>query len=123
MSEATEQAALFQFLATIEGRIPEVGFAFHVPNGGHRHPAVAAQLKAQGVKRGVPDILLPVRTSGYVGLAIELKAGQNRETKHQRIWLQHLSLNGWCTSTCYGWKAAARRILAYLGHVPGEYDL
>ena len=33
---------------------------FRIPNGGSRHPAEAARLKAQGVKAGVPDLCIPV---------------------------------------------------------------
>ena len=29
-----------------------------VPNGGQRHPAVAAKLKAEGVRKGFPDMML-----------------------------------------------------------------
>src|SRR5690554_7178377 len=32
--------------------------SWHTPNGGHRNVVVASKLKAQGVKRGVPDIVI-----------------------------------------------------------------
>ena len=31
---------------------------FHPPNGGHRNVIVGRKLKAQGVKRGVPDVMI-----------------------------------------------------------------
>lgn len=30
-----------------------------IPNGGHRHIAVAAKMKAEGQAKGVPDIFIP----------------------------------------------------------------
>ncbi len=52
-----------------------------MPNGGKRDKATAAVLKRQGVKAGVPDIMLPAARAGYHGLYIELKAGENTTTK------------------------------------------
>ena len=34
---------------------------FAIPNGGQRHKAVAAKLKAEGVKSGVPDLFCRLR--------------------------------------------------------------
>lgn len=100
-TEAQHQAALFDFLAAIAGRVPAVAWAFHVPNGEHRHKAVAVRLKAQGVKAGVPDVLLPVRAGGFVGLVLELKRPSRRRAKdggvapEQERWLDHLEVVGW----------------------------
>lgn len=57
--------------------------AFAVPNGGHRHIRVAAKLKAEGVRAGVLDVLLPVARGGAHSLWIEFKAGRNRPTPEQ----------------------------------------
>lgn len=47
--EHTEQTALFSRLALYEGKYPELRWIFAIPNGGHRHIAVAAKMKAEGV--------------------------------------------------------------------------
>lgn len=52
--------------------IPEQLF-FSVPNGGHRHAITAAIMKAEGCRRGVPDLFLLVPRKGYSSLAIEMK--------------------------------------------------
>lgn len=121
--ELQEQKTLFEFLTMIEPQHPKLQYMFHVPNGGHRHPAVAAQMKAAGVKRGVPDILFPIRYGNYNGLAIELKAGINRTTKDQVVWLDVLEKEGWKTAVCYGWVSAAIEIVQYLGVNPQMYNL
>ena len=80
----------------------------HVPNGGQRHPAVAKKLKAEGVKAGVPDVLVFEECrGGYMdrtfcdGLALELKVGRNKPTAAQVEWHERLRKNGWRVEVCY----------------------
>lgn len=54
-SEDHEQMMLVQWFRRT---YPDVRI-FAIPNGGHRHPAVAAKLKATGVVKGVPDLFVP----------------------------------------------------------------
>lgn len=122
-SEAQEQATLFQFLETIQGRIPAVEHCFHVPNGGKRDKVVAAQMKRQGVKRGVPDILFPVGSREYVGLAIELKIEGGRVSPEQQDWIALLRRQHWLVVVAWGWQSAAREILIYLEQKPEDYGL
>lgn len=144
--EGIAQANLFTFYAHACGQIPEVQWAFHVPNGGHRHIAVAMQLKAQGVKSGVPDILIPVPSARtmdeatwkvyatqtkalhaqqvpYVGLAIELKVGKNKQSAEQVRWQARFQQSGWRAVVCYGWEAAAKETVLYFGHDPHQFYL
>ena len=100
--EHVEAVALMKIVGMHEGRWPELSRLFHVPNGGSRSKAAAGKLKAEGVKRGVPDYLLPVRRGEYVGLAIELKASGGRVEPEQRDWLTHLQSQGWVAVTAYG---------------------
>jgi len=122
-TEGQEQAALFGFLTRIESRLPVVRWAFHVPNGGARHVATARRLKREGVKRGVPDIWLPVRREPFVGFVCELKVKGGRTSQEQHAWLAHLETQGWCAAICWGWQAAARELLRYLGERPEDYGL
>jgi VRR-NUC domain len=122
-NELQEQQTLFEFLTMIESQVPLLQYGFHVPNGGHRHPAVAAKMKAAGVKRGVPDLLFPISFQGYHGLAIEMKSGYNRTTKEQLVWLDVLAEQGWKTAVCYGWVTAAIEIVSYVGIDPKRYNL
>ena len=81
--ESGHQEALFSWAAYRTGLMPELQYMYHVPNGGKRDAATAVALKRQGVKAGVPDIMLPAARAGYHGLYIELKAGENTTTKKQ----------------------------------------
>lgn len=75
--------------------IDEYSLIFAIPNGGHRHPAVAAMLKAEGVKAGVPDLMLPVARKGYNGAFWELKVSPNKPTAPQLQWASKLKAEGY----------------------------
>lgn len=40
--------------------VPELRWLHAIPNGGYRDKITAGKLKAEGVKRGIPDIFLPL---------------------------------------------------------------
>ena len=77
--ESGHQEALFSWAAYRTEIMPELQYMYHVPNGGKRDAATAVALKRQGVKAGVPDIMLPAARAGYHGLYIELKGGQEHD--------------------------------------------
>ena len=114
MSEAHEQAALMEWARMQAGRYPILARLHHIPNGGSRHPAEAANLKRQGVRSGVPDLCLPFPVGGKHGLYIEMKWGKNRPTRPQREWLAYLESAGYAVAVCYGWQEAADVIMRYL---------
>lgn len=117
--EGLEQAAL---MAELRLRLPEVAdLIYHVPNGGHRVKAVAAKLKAQGVKAGIPDLVLPMARGGYFGLYIEFKATPPYDaaisaSQHERI--RKISNQGYLVIVCRGHFDAMEQIRAYLRLAP-----
>ena len=118
--EHLEQATLFQWASLNEERIPALKNLFAIPNGGHRHKAVAAKMRAEGVKAGVPDAFLAFPWDGYSGLFIEMKAGRNKTTPAQDEWIGRLCQAGYAVAVCYGWEAAKKEILDYLGVEDGK---
>lgn len=87
-----------------------------VPNGGQRHPAVAAKLKAEGVRKGFPDMMLLKPANGYFGLLIELKRAKGGSVSpEQKDWLQWLGEQGFMTAVCKGADEARKTIREYLG--------
>jgi len=114
MSEHDEQRKLFQWAAYRTGVYPELALMFAIPNGGHRHKAVAAKLKAEGVKRGVPDMFLAVRRGDYAGLFLELKHGRNKATPEQRQWIDRLTAQGYRALVVREFEGARAAIIEYL---------
>ena len=113
-SESQEQKALFQWAGLAEQKYPELKLLHHIPNGGIRDIRTAANLKKEGVKRGVPDICLPVAIGEYHGLYIELKVGKNKTSKHQDEWIEKLRNENYCVEVAYGWQEAKDTIEDYL---------
>lgn len=112
--EHQEQVALFDWARLTEGRFPELALLFAVPNGGARNVVTGQRLKQEGVKRGVPDVWLPVARGGYHGLVIELKAGKGRPTAEQKAWLEALEAQGWLARVCVGFENARDLVAQYL---------
>jgi len=112
--EEQEQIALMRWAAYEESTYPVLRRLFHIPNGGQRNKATAGRLKAAGVKKGVPDLCLPVPLGGYAGLYIEMKYGTNKPTPEQRDWIDFLSSVGYRVDVCYGCEEAIAAIIRYL---------
>ncbi|MFZ5586118.1 MAG: VRR-NUC domain-containing protein [Thermodesulfobacteriota bacterium] len=93
---------------------PELALLHAIPNGGDRHMLVAAKLQGEGVRRGVPDLCLPVARGGYHGLYIEMKADKGRPSEHQRWWISRLREQGYRVAVCWGRHEAINTIMDYL---------
>lgn len=113
-TEEEEQKALIEWAHLHELKYPDLKWLFAIPNGGLRHPVIAKKLKAEGVKRGVPDLCLPVPRAPYSGLFLELKASGGRLSPAQILWLTALNLLGYYATVCEGWDAARKVIEQYL---------
>ena len=94
---------------------PALRLMYAIPNGGSRRPMEAMYLKASGVRKGVPDICLPVGRGGYHALYIELKRVKGgRLSPDQRQMLADLNAEGNFAVVCRGAEDAKKLILAYL---------
>lgn len=115
-SEHDEQVALFSFAALHEWHEPRLAVLFAIPNGGARHPATGAKLKAEGVRPGVPDVMLAVPGGdGDHGLFIELKRTRGGTvSSEQRAWHDRLRRQGYRVEVCRGWIEAVAAIADYL---------
>lgn len=130
--ESQHQRALVEWakLASFPRQIPGVrpgerigDYLFAVPNGGARSKATAGILKAEGVKAGVWDLMMPLPVGGKHGLWIEMKAGKNTLTPEQKAWREKMTALGYECAVCWNWEAAREAILAYIGAPkPGILD-
>ena len=89
-----------------------------IPNGGDRDVRVGAKLKREGVKRGVPDLCLPVPRRGYHGLYIELKAEDGRVSPDQKAWREFLLEQGYQAVIATGKREALDVLIDYVSQEP-----
>lgn len=114
--------------------VPELSRLFAVHNQGHGDKIRGAQAKAEGVKAGVPDMVLPVPrkivrteppdlgivTGWYHGLFIELKRAKAKataagtESDIQTDWRAYLTSQGYRCVVAVGWQEAVDAIKEYL---------
>lgn len=114
-SEHIEQKNLVEWAEIMAKKNPELRTLYAVPNGGDRHPATAARLKAEGVKPGVPDLVLPVARGGFHALYIEMKRQHGgRLAWPQKWWHSILAEQGNKVEVCHGFDEARRAIEDYL---------
>jgi len=115
VSEHAHQAALISWWAIAHKAfgLPEYAL-LAIPNGGMRNKAVAGKLKAEGVRAGIVDLVLPVSRKGYHSLWIEMKHGKNKTTKEQQEFIQWQEAEGSKCVVCYDWMDARAEIEGYL---------
>jgi hypothetical protein len=117
--ESSEQAAVFQHAALKARTDPRWGLLFAIPNGKAASSIrEAVNAKRTGLKRGVPDMFLPVAVGGWHGLFVELKrdGGTRSDLKPEQVdWLQRLQAAGYQTAVAFGWREAVAEIAGYLG--------
>lgn len=114
-TESAEQQALFRWAAYSQARYPELRWMFHIPNEGKRSMIRGAQMRMEGMKKGVPDVCLPVARGGYGALFIEMKRTRGgRLTQEQAQWAEGLREMGNRVERCNGWEEAVRVIEDYL---------
>lgn len=114
-TESQIQAALFQWAVWNVGKWPDLALMFAIPNGGARDAVTGAILKREGVKKGVPDIFLPVARGPYHGLFIEMKAGKRgKVSAEQEMYLNRLAWNGYQAIVCRSVDAGIQAITKYM---------
>ena len=100
---------------------PELQHLFAVPNGGFRHKATAEAMRRQGVRPGVPDLILPVARGGYHGWYGEMKRFKGVPSDlsaEQKDWLVFLSAEGYFATWHKGWEAMWASLVWYLSLPP-----
>jgi hypothetical protein len=114
-TEEQEQQRIIEWCNLNLKRYPALEWIFAIPNGGKRNKPEAFRFKTAGVKRGVPDMCLPVPRGQYSSLFIELKRTKGGTLSHeQAIWIEALNSNGCRAVVCKGAQEAIAEIENYL---------
>lgn len=114
--------------------VPQLRWLHAIPSGGSRGDTAQSRkirgsiLKAEGVKKGIADVFLPVPTFEPLdgglkaivccGLYIEMKrkdGNQSDLSQEQREFAKYCELNGYSYQVAFGWRKAADIIINYLG--------
>lgn len=94
------QSAVIQWARLQTPSLLALAALFAVPNGARVTPSVASRLRKEGMRAGIPDVLLPVPADGYAGLAVELKTSTGQASKDQRAWHSALRAMGHRVEIC-----------------------
>lgn len=87
---------------------------FAIPNGGARDIITGAKLKREGVRPGVPDLMLAKPNKTHSGLFIEMKVGDNKPSPDQQDFMAYLRSVGYVAVVCWSNAAAIKEIEDYL---------
>lgn len=110
--ESRTQSACVKWFAY---RYPELrGLLFSVPNGARVRLSQARILKAEGLTKGVSDLILFAPRGQYHALCIEMKSGKGRQSPEQKEWQKTVEQNGYKYSVCRNLLDFQRTIVNYL---------
>ncbi len=88
----------------------------HIPNESKRSQAYGAKMKRMGLRKGFPDLFLPMARKGFHGLFIELKRDRHSPpTKEQLGWIDKLNKEGYRAVICHGIDETIAEIKDYTG--------
>lgn len=109
-------AKYFKQFQPVRYPVPQLRWLHAIPNGGLRSAKAGALMKAEGVKKGVADIFLPIadEINRLHGLYIEMKAGTNKQSDEQIEFEKFVSEQGYAYHVCYDWRSAATILKDYL---------
>jgi len=111
-------------------KLPEFAL-FAIPNGGSRsqvqnakgqwYSAEGQRLRAEGLRRGVYDLMLAHSVGGAHGLFVEMKVKPNKPSDEQNAFRDYLTYAGYENAVCYDSEQAIRAITDYIKCGPKRY--
>jgi hypothetical protein len=116
--EHYEQVELFNWI--YETQQEYILDFYAVANGGIRPGFSGANLKDEGVTSGQPDVNCDLPRGNYHGLRIEMKWGDNKPSKEQKVIMNRRVLNGYFCALCYSSIEGTEVIDEYLSLKNGE---
>ncbi len=101
-NEYYDQCAVIVWAQTHEHKWPELAGLFAIPNGLQMSIGLRVKANKQGIKGGVPDLMLAVARGIYHGLFIEMKDFGKKPSDVQLKWHSYLLGQGYQVKVCYG---------------------
>lgn len=91
--EGRIQAEFFDKVPLFFPTLPDK-LLFAVPNGGSRNKIEAANMKRQGTKRGVADVICQIPKKGYASLCMEFKTMKGKQSDEQKEYQRQVESAG-----------------------------
>lgn len=116
--EHTEAVRFMRVVRLHEAGHPLLFLLHHIPNGGLRHKVVAAKMKAEGAREGVPDYFWPVRSvcGRYPGLYVEMKRQKGSSLSPAQVkFMAGVKGQGFRVERADGWEHAWRLVCEHGG--------
>lgn len=128
ITEHEDQATIIDWSIRMTPAYPELALLYAIPNGAklpyrntvgrngkhYRFSPEAKKLIAEGLKKGVPDLCLPVARKGYHGLYLELKRFGGKLSEDQKWWLDQLNAQGYLAVPAWGYQEGIDVLSDYL---------
>ncbi len=118
------------YVAGSEPAVPALEWIHAIPNGGSRGDSQKSRaihggkMKAEGVRKGIPDIFLPWPSGNWHGLYIELKRPglkpKNLKTSYGGLSKEQIKFSKYAKKlnygflTCYCWQTAVKNLKEYI---------
>lgn len=124
-SEDEQQATFIEWVDTHKKRFPVLELIYSIPNGSDKSKTLRYVMQLTGLRSGVPDMCLPVRSKAwndltdevrYIGLYIEFKRPSGGTVSpEQKLWIARLQEAGHRVEVCRSWTDAAELVIEHLG--------
>lgn len=111
-TESLIQQHFMQWLKLQYPSVFEVTASF--PNEGRRSFKNASRMKAEGLKKGMPDIGIFYPTSKHHGMFIEFKSAKGRLSETQCYRIELLVALGYYCCVCWTLETAQEEVRKYL---------
>ena len=135
-AEFHEQCKFYNWCVTHQDaeELPDLDLIFAVPNGAHLAKGQGSKLIKEGMRKGVPDMCLPVPRAPFHGLWIEMKRPAIKDykgkiiqtagtsTEFQKKYKLRLDSLGYKVCVCYGKDEAKIAVLEYYNVDYGPKD-
>ncbi len=117
-TETKIQQRLIRAFALKWPHIYASGALFAVPNQGKRNRSTASRMKAEGMVKGVADLILLWPSNGYHGAVLEMKAADGKASDSQRDWLAARERSGYKTGVENSFEGGLKFFEDYLNTQP-----
>lgn len=113
-SEYQIQVAIFLWMDLHRNRYPNLDLSYSTASGVKMPIGLLMKCKRTGiVKKGLPDIVIPVPKGEYHGMYIELKTNEGKASKEQAEYVKRLSELGYKAIVCKGFDQTIKEIQGY----------